>query len=151
MSSRLYPALSLSIVLVLVFLAGCGGKSERTLVGNWGIKAWVLDQEAGGSMVLQPDGKMIQYWRLEYQNQPGALEIHGRWQTDKEKQTLTITKTEVYWNQMLTEIPQLLGTESGPYTWVEGGIEWTREIGGKKVTTKLVEAGGVPSAKPKDK
>ncbi|MEP0767078.1 MAG: hypothetical protein HRF45_11125 [Fimbriimonadia bacterium] len=148
MSNRLFSLLLLSAALI--GLAGCGGREERTLIGNWSLKDTVLGQEAGGSMVLQPDGKMIQYWRLEYQNQPGALDIHGKWEADEEKHILTITKTEVYWNQMLTEMPQLLGTETGPYRWVEGGIEWTREIGGKKVTTKLVGAGSVPSAKPKD-
>ncbi|GMV37043.1 MAG: hypothetical protein AMXMBFR61_15510 [Fimbriimonadales bacterium] len=149
MLNRWVLLLLLSMLLAAI-AAGCGGKAERTLVGNWSFSEHILDQDAMSSMVLQEDGKMIQYFRIEYQNQPGALEIRGKWETDKEKQTLTITKTEVYWNGMLTEMPQLLGTESGPYRWVEGGIEWTREVGGKKVTTKLAGAGGVPTAKPKD-
>ena len=141
----------LALCALSMALTGCGGKDERTLVGNWSFSERILDQDAMSSMVLQPDGKMIQYFRIEFYKQPGALEIRGNWEEDKEKQSLTITKSEVYWNGMLTEMPQLLGTESGPYRWVEGGIEWTREVGGKKVTTKLAGAGGVTSVKPKDK
>ena len=130
--------------LLMVFLTGCGAKQERNLAGNWNYTERVLNQNAGVSMILQPDGKMIRYVRLEIRDQLAALEIHGTWEADPEKRTLTITKTDVYWNQVRTEMPLLLGTESGPYRWEDNSLVWTRETGGQKETLKLNWLGEAP-------